>query len=165
MINAVIINHNSSGFTELAARSYFAMHSARSDLKFVIMDNSSTERTEDLKDYAESVGIEFRQSGWEAEGRQANSHGEVLRQFVMDDPDCDYYLLLDSDICFVMSDTIDQMILEIEDREETWAIQANEDPDSLSLFHGDRNVLTQDLSQYRSKERAQKNKLYLHHLI
>ena len=98
-INAVVVNHNTSTFTELAARSFFAMHGEREDVRFTIMDNSSQDGTGELEEYARTVGIEFRRSGFVAAEQQVNSHGEVLRQFVMENPECDYYLLLDADIC------------------------------------------------------------------
>jgi len=162
-INVVAVNHNTSLFTELAVRSLLKMHGPRSNWRLVVLDNASTDETQVLKEYAEGAGIEFHQSGLQADDRQANSHGEIIRQFVMTNPDCDYYLLLDTDICFVMQNTVDQMLSEFKNRDEAWAIQARVGLDSTYLFKSEKPVLTQDLSEYRSKEFAEKKRLYLHH--
>jgi hypothetical protein len=77
IINAVVVNHNTSVFAELAARSFHAVHGERGDVRFTIMDNSSQDGTDELESYARSVGIEFRQSGFVTTEQQVNSHGDV----------------------------------------------------------------------------------------
>ena len=43
-----------------------------------------------------------------------NSHGDILRRFVLDHPDCTHYLFLDADVCFLENGTILTMLAELE---------------------------------------------------
>ncbi len=161
MINAVLVNHNTSAFAELTARSFYAMHGKREDVRFTIMDNSSQDGTAELEAYAKPAGIEFRQSGFVASEQQENSHGEVLRQFVMENPECDYYLLLDADLCFIMPDTVDTLVNEITDCDDVWAIHARSRRSTTHLFKP-RQPRRQDLSEYRSQKMVDRRTIYLH---
>ena len=161
-IKMVVVNHNTSIFVELAARSFFATHGEREDVRFTIMDNSSQDGTDELEAYARSVGIEFRQSGLIAADQQVNSHGEVLRQFVMENPECEYYLLLDADICFVKPDTVDTLVSEINEYDGVWAVQARSRRVTTGLFGQTRQAVKQDLGEYRSQKMVNRKRLYLH---
>ena len=123
-VHIVLVNNNTSNFAELAARSFLATHGERPDVHFTIMDNRSQDGTATLEAYAGSVGIDFRQSGLVATQTKVNSHGEVLRQCVVENPVCDYYLLLDADICFIKPGTLDTLIGEINAHDDVWAVQA-----------------------------------------
>ena len=162
MINAVLVNNNTSAFAELAARSFYAMHGEREDVRFTIMDNSSQDGTDELETYARFSDIEFRQSGYVASEQQVNSHGEVLRKFVMENPECDYYLLLDADICFIMPDTVNTLVNEISDYHDVWAVQARSRRSTTHLFRPTREPARQDLSEYRSQKMVDRRRTYLH---
>ena len=162
MINAVLVNNNTSVFAELAARSFYSMHGEREDVRFTIVDNSSQDRTDELEAYARSSDIQFRQSGYVASEQQVNSHGEVLRQFVMEHQDCDYYLLLDADLCFIMPDSVDTLVNEISDYDDVWAIHARSRRSTTHLFRPTRRPVKQDLSEYRSQKMVDRRRIYLH---
>ena len=106
------------------APSFYSMHGEREDVRFTIMDNSSQDGAEELEEDSRSIGIEFRQSGFVASEQQENSHGEALRQFVMENPECEYYLLLDADLWFIMAETVDTLVNEITDCDDVWAVHA-----------------------------------------
>ena len=161
-INAVVVNHNTSAFTELAARSFIAMHGEREDVRFTIMDNSSQDGTDELEAYTKAAGMEFRQSGLVAAEQQVNSHGEVLRQFVLENPECEYYLLLDADLCFIMPNTVDTLVKEITDHDDVWAVHARSRRSTTHLFRPTRQPVRQDLSEYRSQKMVDRRRIHLH---
>ena len=112
-LQAVVVNHNTSKYTELMLRSLFARHSNSLDFSITIFDNGSQDDTRGLEDYARERGVAFRPSGLELK-TAFNSHGEILRRFVLEHPDCVYYLFLDADTCFIERDTLNTMIREVE---------------------------------------------------
>ena len=122
-IKAVTVNHNTSAYLELMVRSLFARHPHGSGLSFSlsIYDNNSQDDLTDLKVYTESQGIPIIQSGFTTE-TQNNSHGEVLRQFVMENPDPTHYLFLDSDVCFLDDLTLHTMLIELENAPDAFGI-------------------------------------------
>ncbi|MEZ4706729.1 MAG: hypothetical protein R3A44_05970 [Caldilineaceae bacterium] len=124
-IQAVTVNHNTSGYVELALRSLYKRHSNNLDLSITIMDNASTDDVTSLFSYAKERGILVRQSGFTTD-TELNSHGEVLYQFVSDQPDCNYYLFLDADVCFLEDKTLDIMIAELEATEDAFGIGARQ---------------------------------------
>lgn len=113
VIAAVVVNHNTSLFTELLLRSLFATHPNLPNLHLTVLDNASTDDTAALFDYAQKRGVTVRQSGFTTATRN-NSHGEALANFVRQQPDCDYYLFLDSDVVFVQPDTIASLLRELQ---------------------------------------------------
>jgi len=112
-IQAVAVNHNTSKYTELMLRSLFARHSSDLDLAIVVLDNGSQDDRTELEAYAERKGIPIIPSGFGLKTKW-NSHGEILSKFVLEHPDCIYYLFLDTDACFIQDDTIDTMLRELE---------------------------------------------------
>jgi hypothetical protein len=112
-IQAVVVNHNTSKYTELMLRSLFARHSSDLDLPVMVLDNGSQDDKTELEAYAKGRGIPVVKSGFELKTKW-NSHGEVLSKFVLEHPDCVYYLFLDTDTCFIQNDTMDTMLWELE---------------------------------------------------
>jgi len=120
-IQAVSVNHNTSRYLELMLRSLFAQHPVGLNLAVSVFDNASTDGTDELVRYAERVGVPVRQSGW-PRGTHGNSHGDVLRRFVLDRPGCSHYLFLDADVVFIEPNTIQTMLSELERTPGAFAI-------------------------------------------
>ena len=120
-IQAVTVNHNTSMYAELMLRSLFARHPDL-DMTVTIMDNGSTDDMDGLRDFAEAKNIVIRHSGYDAALTKMNSHGEILSQFVLDHPDCDYYLFLDADVVFLTDDTIPALMRELEESPDVFGI-------------------------------------------
>lgn len=111
-IQAIVVNHNTSRYTELMLRSLLTRHPDTLDCSVTILDNNSRDDTTELAAYASAEDILLLPSGFPL-ATAFNSHGEILRRFVLEHPDCVYYLFLDSDVCFIESDTISTMIQEL----------------------------------------------------
>jgi GT2 family glycosyltransferase len=136
MVKACIVNHNTSLFAELCLRSLYARNQdLLAQLAVTVSDNHSTDPgVGSLRRAAEEVGATFDVTRWPA--REAyrqlpdggayglNTHGDVLRDFVLSHPDPDYYLLLDADIVFTDDGALRTMIRELEATDELWAVQA-----------------------------------------
>jgi hypothetical protein len=120
-IEAVTVNHNTSRYMELMLRSLFAHHPGQLDLSLSVLDNASTDDMSELKAYVQSKGLSIEQTGFTTNTRN-NTHGEILGKFVLDHPDCTYYLFLDADVCFLEDNTIGTMLQELEDREDVFGI-------------------------------------------
>jgi hypothetical protein len=114
-IAAVTVNHNTSLYTELLLRSLFATHppAAELGLELTVLDNASEDDTATLRAYAATVGVPVRQSGF-ATHTERNSHGEVLRRFVLDHPQATHYLFLDTDTVFAQPNAIGIMADELD---------------------------------------------------
>jgi hypothetical protein len=113
IIQAAVVNHNTSAFTELMLRSLFATHPAMPNLFVRIYDNASSDAIQDLRSYAAEMNVPVLPSGFTLESEN-NSHGDVLRTFVLENPTCDYYLFLDADVVFTQTNTISQMLQELQ---------------------------------------------------
>ena len=115
-IAAVTVNHNTSRYTELMLRSLFATHPSEGELglSLTLLDNASEDDTSDLLGYAAAVGVPVIPSGFTTR-TEHNSHGEILRRFVLDRPDATHYLFLDADAVFSEPDTIGIMARELDD--------------------------------------------------
>src|SRR5215203_5695228 len=96
-IEAASVNHNTSPYMELMLRSLFATRPAPLPLSLTIFDNASADDMTSLAAYAAEKSVPLLPSGftWK-EGN--NSHGEILRSFVLSHPDCTHYLFLDADV-------------------------------------------------------------------
>jgi hypothetical protein len=136
-IECVVVNHNTSPFAELAVRSLLATHPGL-DLTVTVMDNASTDDTGDLRAACADLGIPYLQSGLEhtSLGKSDNTHGEVLRSFILTHPDADYYLLLDADICFVQENTLLTMQRELDADDSIFAVQARMSWDGVNEMPG-----------------------------
>jgi hypothetical protein len=113
-IQAVTVNHNTSRYTELMLRSLFARHPSGLNMSITVFDNGSQDELTELEAYAKDKNIPIIPSGFDLKTKW-NSHGEVLSRFVLEHPDCTYYLFLDADVCFLEDHTIDTMIQELEE--------------------------------------------------
>ena len=120
-ISAVVVNHNTSRFTELMLRPLDVMHERSTDLAVTVYDNASTDDTGPLIEYTEARGIPFVPTGLTT-NTENNSHGELLDRFVLGNPDADYYLLLDADVCFIQPDTIGTMVRELSGESQAFGI-------------------------------------------
>jgi hypothetical protein len=120
-IQAVTVNHNTSMYTELMLRSLTARH-PELDVAVTIMDNASTDNMAGLRDFAEANNFPIVQSGYDAGQTKLNSHGEILSQFVLDHPDCDYYLFLDADVVFLSDNTLQALLHELEKSADVFGV-------------------------------------------
>ncbi len=107
-IQAVTVNHNTSAYTELMLRSLYANH-PNLNINVTVMDNCSTDNMADLMAFVTTKQIPIMQSGYDMAEVKTNAHGEILAQFVLQHPECDYYLFLDPDVVFLSPDTIHMM--------------------------------------------------------
>lgn len=120
-IKAVTVNHNTSSYMELMLRSLFARHSNDLILSLTLYDNASQDITDELMAYVEEKDIPFVQSGFTTETKN-NSHGEILRRFVLENPACSHYLFLDADVCFIEDNTLAIMLQELEAQPDAFGI-------------------------------------------
>ncbi len=120
-IEAISVNHATSLYMELMLRSLFVQHPAKLPMSLTIMNNASDDDTTTLVEYAASQGISVTPSGY-AIRTQNNSHGEILRNFVLTHPGCSHYLFLDADVCFVEENTLGTMLVELEQATTAFAI-------------------------------------------
>ena len=72
----------------------------------VVVDNGSTDDMAALRAFAARKNVPIVPSGYSLSTAN-NSHGDVLRRFVLEHPDCTHYLFLDADVCFVAPGTLD----------------------------------------------------------
>lgn len=150
LIKAVAVNHNTSAYMELMARSLFARHPQDSGLHFSlhIFDNASQDDMSGLESYAESIGIPITRSGFTTETKH-NSHGEVLSRFVLDNPEPTHYLFLDSDVCFLEDLTLNSMLVELENTPNAFGIGARMSWDGIEEIPEDNWKANPDIYQAR----------------
>ncbi|WP_129666874.1 glycosyltransferase family 2 protein [Phytoactinopolyspora endophytica] len=112
-IAAVLVNHNTSAFAELAIRSLFVQNPGL-DLTLTVYDNGSTDDRSGMLTAAKTYGAQVTQSGFPT-STPGNSHGEVLRRFVLNpaNDQTDHFLFLDADICFTHPGTIAALMAEL----------------------------------------------------
>lgn len=142
-ISAVTVNRNTSEYTELLLRSFFAHHNGL-DVGFTVLDNNSDDDMSRLRAYADEMGIPIFTTEW-TPTTPGNNHGENLRDFVLAHPDSEHILFLDCDVVFVQEDTVSTMVSELESQDGLWAVQArftsdgvNERPQELMNSSGQR---------------------------
>jgi len=100
VIEACIVNHNCSQFSELALRSLVATNRG-AGVHVSVVDNHSTDPGVDaLREATDALGARFVLARWPAESARVNSHGEVLRDFVLDHSGAEFYLFVDADVVF-----------------------------------------------------------------
>lgn len=129
-IDACLVNHNTSPFAELALRSFAVMHAATPgdiDLNLVVVDNHSDDPGfAELTSTAEELSVRLIRSRWPAKDAHCNTHGDVLRDFVLEHPAADLFLLIDADVMFDEPDTIWTMVDELLASGDLWAVQARD---------------------------------------
>lgn len=146
VVEAAIVNHNTSLFAELALRSLLASFESGDqscDLRVTVVDNHSTDDVEPLLEVAKDADVMFQLSRWPATEATFNTHGDVLRDFVLARPDADFYLLVDSDIDFETPAAVQVMLAELLDDASLWAVQtrfssaeSKEEGSSLDIWAG-----------------------------
>jgi hypothetical protein len=126
LVRAIIVNHNTSLFAELALRSLMWTHTdSNIELVTSVIDNHSTDAWLDrLKDACAVYGAEFALSRWPVAEKTLNTHGDVLRDFVLSHDDADRFLFVDSDIDFEEAGTVSTLAADLEADDELWAVQA-----------------------------------------
>jgi hypothetical protein len=126
-IEAFLVNHNTSLFAELALRTFVATHREwlESDrLRFTVVDNHSTDADlAALRAACEESPAEWQVSRWPAAEAPVNSHGDVLRDFVLDHPDASHFLFMDADVFFLSENAAGVMLDELTALPDVWALQ------------------------------------------
>jgi hypothetical protein len=126
LIEAVVVNHDTSLFAELALRSLVeSCAGSVHDVRITVRDNHSTDdRAGSLREVASGVGAAFELTRWPAREAKYNTHGDVLRDFVLDHRDADAHLFVDCDIDFEEPGVVDTMAAELGSTSSWWAVQA-----------------------------------------
>ena len=130
-IEAVSVNHNTSAYMELMLRSFLAYSPAPLSYSLTLFDNASNDDTSALDALAHQHRVSLIQSGWGLETK-GNSHGDILRQFVLTYPGCSHYLFLDADVVFLAPQTIQTMLVELEHDAMAFGIGARMSWDGVS---------------------------------
>lgn len=120
-IAAVSVNHNTSAYMELMLRSLLARQSRAWLHSVTVLDNASTDDTTGLRAFADRHAVPIVASGYTTDTVH-NSHGEVLRRFVLREADCSHFLFLDADVVFVEGDTVATLWRELEARPDAFGI-------------------------------------------
>ncbi|WP_018639527.1 glycosyltransferase family protein [Parafrankia elaeagni] len=128
LVEACIVNHNSSEFTELALRTLAATHDSRikgGELRITVLDNHSTDDgLADLRAAAQDLAVAWELSPWPAAESAVNSHGDVLRAFVLAHEDASHLWFLDCDVTFTQPDCLGVMLADLAAEPDLWAVQA-----------------------------------------
>jgi GT2 family glycosyltransferase len=119
-IHAVTVNHNTSAYTELMLRSLHK-HETRIDAIAVLDNQSHDDGLPALQTYCAQTGIAITQTGLGIDSAN-NSHGQVLRAWVLANPGPDHYLFLDTDVVFTHDDTVGQMLRALARGDEVWGV-------------------------------------------
>ena len=130
-IAAASVNHNTSAYMELMLRSLFARHSDLPGLSVTVYDNQSEDDTSGMRAFAASRGVPVLPSGYTTQS-EYNSHGEILRRFVLDHPDCTHYLFLDADVVFLQDGTLNTLLTELDAHPEAFGIGPRMSGDGIS---------------------------------
>lgn len=120
-VQAIAVNHGTSDYAELLIRSFVRHHPDRGDLPLLVLDNDSPgfDRLERLA----GDGVEVCRSGYGTD-HQVVTHGEIVAAAILDRPDTDAYLLLDSDVCFRTDNTVPGMAAELAADTSLFGVQA-----------------------------------------
>lgn len=128
VIEACIVNHNSSVFAELALRSLVATHAdlvSAGQLRVTVVDNHSADAgLAGLIKACDQLDATLELSDWPLATTVVNSHGDVMRRFVADHPSASHYLFVDADTYCLTEATVDRMAEELEADPQAWAVQA-----------------------------------------
>lgn len=150
-IRAVVVNHNTSAWTELAVRSLFVQNDGL-DLVLSIYDNSSSDDMAGLRDAAEQFNMPIVQSGFTTQTTH-NSHGEVLRNFVLDPAheDCSYFLFLDADVCFTQQGTVARLVEALGEDERAFGAGPRMSWDGETVTPAERKLAERNPALYESR--------------
>ncbi|WP_152363950.1 hypothetical protein [Microlunatus speluncae] len=121
LIKVLSVNHGTTAYADLMLRSLVARHPDRAGIEVLLLDSGGCEL--DRLAWAERHGIRIRPSGYPLDVA-VTSHGEILRAAVLAEPDCDAYLFVDADVCFVADDTIGALARELAADPDLFAVQA-----------------------------------------
>lgn len=147
-IEAVSVNHNTSAYMELMLRSLFATHRRLAGLSVTVYDNASEDDADALKRFAGARGVPIIPSGFTTRTPN-NSHGEILRRFVLEHPDCGHYLFLDADVCFVEPDTIPGMLEELDPAADAFGVGARQSWDGVAEIPAEIRRANPDIGDAR----------------
>jgi hypothetical protein len=147
-IYAVTVNHNTSPYMELMLRSLYFHHPAGLDLTLTVYDNASTDEMGGLLEYLRYKNLALQQTGFSTETIN-NSHGEILRRFVLEQPECSHYLFLDSDVCFLADYTIQTMLQELEESTDVFGIGPRMSWDGIAEIPKDAREANPDICDAR----------------
>ncbi|WP_214414778.1 glycosyltransferase family 2 protein [Sphaerisporangium fuscum] len=128
-IEAVIVNHNTSTFAEIALRSlrWTIDHAGLAEtVRITVVDNHSTDDTSDLKAALNDCGARWELSRWPASKQALTTHGDVLRDFVLSRPEAAGYFFVESDMCLLERDILAVMLAEVTEEPDVWAVQARQ---------------------------------------
>ncbi len=120
-IQAISVNHGTNEYAELMLRSLLAHHRDHPDLDVRLLCSGDEDLTS--FDWASEQGVDVSHTGYPLDV-PVTSHGEILRDAVLAKPDTDAYLFVDADVCFSRDDTVDTMAAELDEADDTFAIQA-----------------------------------------
>jgi hypothetical protein len=109
-VQVLSVNHGTTPYADLLLRSLIAHHADRGQIDVLLLDSGSPDL--ERLDWARELGVEIRPSGYDLDV-PLTTHGEILRDGILSKPDCDAYLLVDSDVCFLADDTIQTMAGEL----------------------------------------------------
>jgi hypothetical protein len=124
-VEAVIVNHNTSRFAEIALRSLsLAADRSGPGLRVTVVDNHSIDETRYLRAAVDELGAGWETSRWPAGRHTVNTHGDVLRDFVLSRAGAAGFLFVDSDICFLAPSALAVMRGELAEDPSVWAVGA-----------------------------------------
>lgn len=120
-VQVLSVNHGTTPYADLLLRSLVAHHADRSQIDVLLLDSGSADL--ERLEWARRLGVEIKPSGYGLDV-PITTHGEILRDGVLAKPDCDAYLFVDSDVCFLADDTISTMAAELFADPDLWAVRA-----------------------------------------
>jgi hypothetical protein len=130
MIDAVVVNHNTSLFTELLIRSLKATHNRSLEIALTVLDNDSSDDMTSLRDCCAQYDIPLLPSGLTTKTKR-NSHEEILTRFVLQRPASSHYLFLDADVCFLEPNTVGQMLIHLKNDPDLFAVGVRQSWDGV----------------------------------
>lgn len=108
-------------------RSLAATHADFGSTAFhaTVVDNCSTDVGRPALERAcFELGVGFVESSWPAAASGVNTHGDVLRDFVLEAAGATHFLLVDADTACEAPETVWRMVQELDRNPRAWAVQA-----------------------------------------
>lgn len=128
-VHVVIVDHGTPDHVNLLLRSLLATESDLTELSVTVLVNGLGQAAEPWVmqqlpyDWAQKFGVHLRSTGYTL-NPSVNTHGELLRQEILRFSECDFYLTLDSDVCFLFKDTIKSLVQELTSDPTLFGLQA-----------------------------------------